>query len=444
MLYFHHIQKTAGTSVSANLKNFFDSDKQIEDKFIEHHHRDEAKYYDIPKFIFLTKDFTVEKKAKALKQRIDFICGHLHPSRFFPNFLSDTEINVFTFLRDPYDLRVSILRQNAMASEADIIHAAKGGVATNKINKENYESWKIFKSANPKNFLQLMEEMMSLDQESFLKRRFRSFDNPITQQLSVRFDDNKKLIKLDHDDWDKKLSLAHETLESYFYVGLVEHFDESMIRLSEILGIPYTSSQKLNVRKNRIFTEPYTKKIDKYNEKDYEIYNRYLKKFMKKKTISLGNCTINPPEIIRNGPIDFSKSIYSEGFHQRDQAGRNPANLMQFRLYSGPGKESSIKYNVVDGMYHIKLKIKFFKTSINNSLKVQINNKKLSRVKCDHFFKNLKTILKPTIFLEFEGTILCKKELVINFFCSNVYEEDSWEKRIIGFELINLEISKIK
>ena len=66
-----------------------------------------------------------------------------------------------------------------------------------------------------------------------------------------------------------------ETLDGYFFIGLIEEFQESFDRLADLLNKPRVQLDVLNQsrRKDRKLSPDFLSEFEEFNQLDYKIYN---------------------------------------------------------------------------------------------------------------------------------------------------------------------------
>lgn len=231
---FLHIEKTAGTSLVAYLKNVAGSSY-----FRKLTSKDRFKYIH-------PNELTDEFKKKTLPN-LDIVAGHIKHD-VVKKFMDD--FYIITFLRDPIS---RVLSFYDYAKE-------------------------VPRTADP-----ITTKSKDLDIYDFLKFCQDSGDRRFANGTTFKLTDNYGV---------NELSNAKENLEKIDFIGIQEHFDESLAMLSYennwkmVLKAPHTNKTKKRNKKDDIPSKVIDKIIE-MNQDDIEIYKLGLKLYEKqrKKTI---------------------------------------------------------------------------------------------------------------------------------------------------------------
>jgi len=212
---FHHIPKCGGTSMNIALRKWF---------FVV---KDYLKYSQPERLPYFAQHKVNIESLRAF----NCLCGHFalpetHLKVRYPEVLNNENFKIFTFLRDPLELRIS------------------------------YYYFQIKRGRNPNATL-----------EEFLLRG----NNFIARSLDCTSDNYK------------------EILGRYFFIGIVEHLQHSLDHLAKLLGKPKVKLPYLNRARRdsqASLLSPETIGCFKAkNELDYLIYDYCLKKFQENVTI---------------------------------------------------------------------------------------------------------------------------------------------------------------
>lgn len=239
ILNFHHIQKTAGTTITKSLINFFHYNEYKESgPFIRNHIKSDLIKYG-------NQDLVNDHINKICKN-IKFFSGHGNMLNF------NLDLINFTFFRNPVNVIYSKYNQIRQTSSYDYSYAP-----TNS---------KLFDDAKKMAF----EDFILLNKPRFWNPQVRSFCLPVELDSSER----KKFSRQDNETAKMVLSRAKKQIENMLFVGLAEYANEDINRIFNLLGFPQPNKiQSHNVRATKAQHDAAIKEIpDDYYMYDIELY----------------------------------------------------------------------------------------------------------------------------------------------------------------------------
>ncbi len=209
---FHHIPKCAGTSAVDALSNWFIVVKDYPPGWSD---RNNSKVYE--------KFCSSPKKINKLKD-YHLLAGHYHVKNSFlhqryPIFLEDRHYRIFTFLREPLELQISLYY---------------------------YE----------------------------IRNKIIPSDESLEKRLLLRKNYIAAIIPCDEFNYKEKL-------DYYFFIGLVEKYQESFDKLAELLDKPKLKLKTYNesLRTKRKLSQNFISQFKELNQLDYQVYNYAKKKY---------------------------------------------------------------------------------------------------------------------------------------------------------------------
>lgn len=236
--YFMHIPKTGGTSLTSFLDSKYDSKKILKPQTWE-------KLFDT-----WPEDFS----------QYDLIRGHFGCS--IKNLFEPKKLRYITILRNPLYRSIS-----------QFFHMLYDGIHNNWRVNFPYKNIKelLYKEPNLISNIQIkyLTTDLILDKKNLPKKRPFIFLEPYEN--------------LNQGQWEKLFYKACERLDSFYFVGFLEQFQESLDKLCDLMNWPSidTRTLKKNQRRirNEIIDKKSIKKIEELNKWDFKLYEYALEKY---------------------------------------------------------------------------------------------------------------------------------------------------------------------
>jgi len=334
---FHHIPKTAGTTLIGILEQNFSIDEIIPNK-----------YFGKPARDVISNDIS-SKREDLLN--FNLIRGHFPAPGF--DLLSNDYYRI-TVLREPTSRLFSLYNDWRTKSDQSLSNAHRQDVNASQLAKQ-------FSIGN------------------FLKHKVHPitalFDNGQVRILS------ESMTKKTLEAYD--LEKAKKTLDKMQLVGLTEMLDAFITILCHDCNWEFPSNyQSLNTRK---YNTESLEQIDKdilheYTKWDKQLYE-YAQSLFNKKLVShidaLKNQTSNniKENAVSNVQLDMSKGFKSTGFHVREGIGGE-----HIWRWTGPGTKSTVNLNLIQHKdYNLYIDIiSVIDQQIIDGIKIIFNNKELN------------------------------------------------------------------
>lgn len=221
MFFFLHIPRTAGTTLNSILARNF-----RQEEILSVYHREDYEKH---------REHSTEDLAN-----IRLIQGHLLLQQYDPPLMYGQPVKVFTFLRDPLA---------RLVSEYAFLRSWESNHLYAYLNENNVTFAQ---------YIQSTEKLLLYRGKNFMTRSVSGMDTG-GKNYPVR-----------------ALSRAKRNIEKTFgFVGIQEHFMESLVMLGDFLGIDKLLHEHRNAMKTGVkpvLTDEETAVAEEYNQGDRELY----------------------------------------------------------------------------------------------------------------------------------------------------------------------------
>lgn len=315
-ILFHHIPKTAGTTLIASLEQPY----AVSDIF-------PADVFE--KLARSVRREDVENRFQEVTQ-YELIHGHYSAAAFTS---LHNEYFTLTFLREPVSRLRSLLNDWRTKSVESLSHAPEEDVITAQRARE----WPITQ------FLTLREWPVNA-----------LFDNAMVRLLSGELD-KLQLTQAD-------LQVAIERLESFDFVGITECFSTSFTLLMTELGWPENSGQQpLNIAREQRIKDTYDVEardaIYECTHLDTVLYQHALKVFDEQAAKQLSNRSLNNFPAQHQVIPDHYRLTMDMGFQGTGWHVREGLDTERVWRWTGPDKQSKLLFNIAPEHYVLTIKV---------------------------------------------------------------------------------------
>lgn len=385
ILYFLHIPKTGGTTLSTYIQNHFDHDLIYPE----------------------TQWWHLLMKFPENYQKYKLFLGHF--GYYLYNILGKKPIYI-TMLRDPIKRTVSDFENIKRNMPDELVDFFSKGKNISDFLNEPHWNWRL----------------------TNLQVRYIATDRDVISMMKPILDDIKWPLyyitepqrKLDGDKNDEELYEIAKTrlLSDFAFFGIQDRYEDSMLLLSYTFGwLPITEPIKLNIGQQNYNLEPNViTEIKKYNKYDEMLYNfakevfefrfnrmmdklkeRYYKPefsnmsfyAMLHEMLRKHHIDSQKQTILTNVEYDFKSQIRGEGWHFREFK----TNDGHSYRWTGPTNKSTIYFDLETSKnYVIRFRvINYLVEGLLDKLLVEVNDKVI----------NIKSVISHDGISYFEGII---------------------------------------